>query len=133
VRFFSGARAGGDSEDWRPSVSIRRVIGLPGDSVRMEDYIFYVRPGGSAGFESEFEASGVRYPLIREGIPETWTEDLPFGTGMDAVELGPDQYFLASDDRVSGLDSRHRGAVSEHAFLSRVVLRYWPASRLGRP
>lgn len=133
TRFFTGGRAGGDDADWRPEVTLRRIIALPGDTVRMEDFIFYVRTPDGEGFRSEFEASGVRYALEREGMPESWSGELPFGTTMEPVELGETEYFLAADNRLSGLDSRHRGPVSAEALRSRVVLRYWPASRFGRP
>lgn len=133
VRFFTGNTLGTGPEDWRPEVTLRRVIAVPGDAVRMEDFIFYVRQGESGQFRSEFELSETRYALIRDGAPETWREELPFSSSMETVELGTDEYFLASDDRVAGLDSRHRGPVSAGAFLSRVLLRYWPLSRFGAP
>lgn len=133
ARFFTGGRVGSDDADWRPEVSLRRIIALPGDTVRMEDYIFYLRTPERDGYHSEFEASGMRYALAREGMPESWSDELPFGAAMEPVQLGENEYFLAADDRLSGLDSRHRGPVSQEAIRSRVVIRYWPASRFGRP
>ena len=133
VRFFTAGRLGGAEDDWRPEVTLRRIVAVPGDTVRMDEFIFYVRDADSASFESEFEASGIRYPLIREGVPRDWSEDLPFASTMEEVELGDGEYFLASDNRIAGLDSRHRGPVAGEALLSRVLLRYWPLSRFGVP
>lgn len=133
VRFFTGRHGGRTPEDWRPEVSLRRIVGTPGDLVRMEDFIFYLRPGGDGTFRSEFEAAGIRYPLRRSDAPASWEEVLPFSAGMEATTIPEDAYFLATDNRTAGLDSRHRGAVPAAAIRSRVVLRYWPLSRFGRP
>lgn len=133
VRFFTAGRLGGEGDDWRPEVTLRRIVAVPGDTVRMEDFIFYVRGPDGDSFQSEFEASGIRYTLVREGIPRGWSADLPFAATMEEVELGENEYFLASDNRIAGLDSRHRGAVGGEELLSRVLLRYWPLSRFGVP
>lgn len=133
VRFFTGRRGGQRAEDWRPEVSLRRIVGLPGDAVRMEDFIFYLRPAAATTFRSEFEAAGIRYPLRRNDAPASWEEALPFSAAMEATAVPEDSYFLATDNRTAGLDSRHRGAVPAEAVRARVVLRYWPLSRFGRP
>jgi signal peptidase I len=133
ARFFTAGRLDGGEDDWRPKVTLRRIVAVPGDTVRMDEFIFYVRDADAASFESEFEASGIRYPLIREGVPRDWSEDLPFAATMEEVELGDGEYFLASDNRIAGLDSRHRGPVAGEALLSRVLIRYWPPSRFGVP
>ncbi|MFP4564954.1 MAG: signal peptidase I [Spirochaetaceae bacterium] len=133
LRFFSAGRLGDERDDWRSEIMLRRIVAVPGDTVRMDDFIFYVRDPAGGSFRSEFEASGIRYPLIRDGIPSGWSGDLPFAADMEAMELGENEYFLASDDRIAGLDSRHRGPASGERLLSRVVLRYWPISRFGVP
>ncbi len=133
TRFFTAGRVGGEEDDWRPEVTLRRIVAVPGDTVRMDDFIFYVRDADAGSFESEFEASGIRYPLIREGVPRDWSEELPFAATMEEVKLGDGEYFLATDNRIAGLDSRHRGPVDEEELLSRVLLRYWPLSRFGVP
>lgn len=133
VRFFTAGRLGRAEDDWRPEVTLRRIVAVPGDTVRMDDFIFYVRDPEVGSFESEFEASGIRYPLIREGAPRDWSDELPFAATMEEVELGNGEYFLAGDNRIAGLDSRHRGPVDGEELLSRVLLRYWPLSRFGVP
>jgi signal peptidase I len=133
VRFFTADSADTRSKDWRPDLVLRRVIALPGDSVRMEDFIFYVRPEGSDGFVSEFEASGKRYPLVRETDGAEWARDLPFAGTTATVELADGEYFLATDNRTAGIDSRYGGPVERAAFRSRALLRYWPLDRFGTP
>jgi signal peptidase I len=133
LRFFTGQSRSVAEEDWRPEVTFRRVIGVPGDTVRMEDFIFYVRGAGADTFSSEFEASGARYPLIRDGNPESWAPDFPFGEAMDPIDLGDGRYFLAGDNRPAAIDSRHQGPVEEGRVLSRVIIRYWPFRRFGVP
>jgi signal peptidase I len=133
ARFFTGQREPSDAEDWRPEVALRRVIALPGDEVRMEDFIFYVKTGESESFVSEFEASGVRYALIRQMGEDRWSEELPFGPSMQARSLGEGEYFLAADNRIAGIDSRHNGPSSADPLRARILLRYWPFDRFGAP
>ena len=133
VRFFTGRNTRLGGSDWRPEIVVRRVIAVPGDTVRMEDYIFYVRPAHAESFMSEFEASRVRYPLLRQDPPEGGGADFPFGANREPVERGEGQYFLAGDNRTGVLDSRHRGAVGAEDLRARIVMRYWPFSRFGVP
>jgi signal peptidase I len=133
VRFFTGRHARLGQDDWRPEIVVRRVIAVPGDTVRMEDYIFYVRPADAESYGSEFEVSGVRYPLRREDPPAGWGADFPFGGNMEPVELAEGQYFLAGDNRTAALDSRHRGPANAKDLRARVLMRYWPVARFGVP
>lgn len=133
VGFFTAQRRGLTGGDWRPEVILRRVVALPGDTVRMEDSVFYVRPAGEDEFVSEFEASRLRYPLAREDDEGNWPEELPFGRTMDQLTLGEQEFFLAADNRREAIDSRYGGAVSQSDLRSRVVLRYYPFRRFGVP
>ena len=59
LRFFSAQRLGLD----RSPPVIKRVVGLPGDVVKMENFIVYVRTPGTMHFLTEYEVSGKAYDL----------------------------------------------------------------------
>lgn len=85
---------------------VKRVIGLPGDVVAMEDG--FVRVNGKTLEEP--------YLTVRD------TSDL------DTVELGEKEYFVLGDNRRGSNDSRNWGPVPEENILGKVWLVYWPLS-----
>lgn len=112
---------------------LERVIALPGDTVLMEDFVFKVKPAGQAHFLTEFELSDLRYDIEKPELPEGWKDSFPLSGHMASRVLGKDEYFLAGDDRGSSSDSRYWGPLSLSRFRAKVLLRYWPLSRLGNP
>lgn len=140
VSFFTARRVSLFSGDEESPWIVKRVIAVPGDTVRIERFRAAVRPQGETTFRSEEGApveggstADADYRIEAAPLPEPWSDDLPFSGSIDDITLGPDEYFLLGDNRPISLDSRHFGPVSADAFLSLVVLRYWPISRFGRP
>ena len=132
VRFFTlAARRAGEEPGWRSSVQIRRVIGLPGDTVRVERFVAYVRREGDAAYQSEFELAGREYPLVADPGPERWEPLDPFGSAAEEVVVPAGHVFVLADDRVHGLDSRHWGVVRIDALHGKIALRYWPLRRFS--
>lgn len=117
----------------RGTRSVRRVIGLPGDTVRMESWVLFVRPRDSSGFGSEHELSPARYATTHAPVPEGWRADLP-GSGFMAETTVPDgQYFLAGDHRGSSADSTMRGTYRAAEIRGDLLFRFWPPTRIGIP
>lgn len=108
-----------------------RVVGLPGDTIAMEDHVFKVKPAGSDQFLTEFELSSKRYDVSHDEAPELWSPDLPDSGHMDARTLGNDECFLAGDARSASSDSRLWGPARLDRLRDRVLLRYWPPKRFG--
>ena len=134
LRFFTlHHRRIDDGAAWDSSLQIKRLIGLPGDTVRIERFVAYVRPAGELEYAAEFALSGRRYEIAAEDRPGAWEPLDPFGPAMEEIVLGDNDYFVLSDDRSRGLDSRHWGPIAPAAVVSRVSLRYWPLSRVGVP
>lgn len=136
VSFFTGRRVSLLDEETESNWVVKRVIGVPGDTVRMEEFVASVRPSGESTFLPEFtlaENGRREYSLDRSAVPEGWEARFPFSGGLAEVTLGPDEYFVLGDNRTSSLDSRHWGPVRGESMLALVVLRYWPMSRFGFP
>jgi signal peptidase I len=115
-----------------PRYLIKRVIGLPGDTVRMSGYVAYIKAAGSPAFVPEQELLGSSYTLRTETLPAGWTEDLPFSGSLAPMTLADGQYFVLGDNRPDSSDSRSWGPVEGEKILGRAFFRYWPAARGGR-
>jgi len=91
---------------------IKRIIGLPGETVKIENnqIIIYnqFNPEGEILDESDYLTAKV----------VTW--------GRIRMELGPDEYFVLGDNRPASSDSRQWGVLEEDNIIGRVWLRVWP-------
>ena len=107
-------------EDDRGTPFIKRVIGLPGETVEIrDDGQVYVN--GSALDEATYtyaNGAGVNEPTTPQSDQATWT-------------LGHDELFVMGDHRERSADSRSFGPVAESSIVGRAFLRYWPASTIG--
>ena len=94
---------------------VKRVIGLPGEKVTIEDAKIYIN-------DSET-------PLKEDYLKETWTE----ATGPFEFEVPKDSYLVFGDNRNDSIDSREPevGAVRREDILGRAVFRVWPLTEFG--
>ncbi len=116
---------------WDGSATLRRVVGLPGDTVRIENSTASVKPRGEPYFLSEYELSKKPYSLLDDGLPQGWRSTFPFGQSVTERVLGSDEYFVLSDHRSVGSDSRTWGPVRRAAIQGSAVLKYWPPHQFG--
>lgn len=90
---------------------IKRVIGLPGDAVRIDH--------GNVFVNNRY----VREPYV----PARFTDDRT--TPM--MRLGPDQYFVLGDHRNVASDSRDFGPVARNLIYGKASFVYWPMDQAG--
>ena len=90
---------------------LKRVIGLPGESLRVGTSVLINRR-----------------PLIE---PYAMGES-PQNQFRGANQLPEGEYFLIGDNRAASTDSRDFGAVLRDRIEGIAVARYWPVSRVGR-
>lgn len=111
--------------------TLRRVVGFPGDTIYMKDYVLYIKPADSAHFLTEFELSDKEYDIYMASVPDDWDKSLGLCGVMPEKKLGTDEYFVLCDNRVSGLDSRIWGAVSQKNIAGKALLQYFPFNKFG--
>jgi signal peptidase I len=131
LRFFTAQRVSVTGREKR--FFMKRVIGLPGDEVSMTNFVLRVRVKGMAHTLTEYEVSERDYVLEIPQVPALWDDSIPFSGNMDRITLGEGQCFVLSDDRSNTNDSRTWGPLPVGAVTGKVLFRYWPLNRLGRP
>jgi signal peptidase I len=101
---------------------VKRLIGLPGDTVREDDngFILIRRPGTSAW-------TRLKEPYVTTSARAADTRH--FGTTWKTVPKG--EYFLLGDNRAESCDSRTWGAVPRSSLIGPVILTYWPPDRIS--
>jgi len=93
-----------------PSVSfIKRVVGVPGDTVELKRGVLYV--------------NAVR---VDEGYVKLKDED-----SHPSVEVKKGYYYVLGDHRNSSNDSRNWGEVPEKYIYGKAFFRFWPLSKVG--
>ncbi|PIR47594.1 signal peptidase I [Candidatus Uhrbacteria bacterium CG10_big_fil_rev_8_21_14_0_10_50_16] len=94
---------------------IKRIIGLPGDTVRVQD--------GKVTVIDSAHTNGVV-------LQETYVSQ-PVTLGSEYVTLNPDEYFVLGDNRPASMDSRSFGPIKSEHIVGRVWLRGLPLDRFS--
>ena len=123
--FQSGAKAVAEGN------VLRRVVGLPGDTLYMKDYILYIKPSGNSHFLTEFELSDISYDINVSGLPEGWDNIMGAAGTMEEVTLGTGEYFLLCDNRTVGIDSRIWGVIPKNKIAGKALFQYFPFTGFG--
>jgi signal peptidase I len=90
---------------------IKRVIGLPGDSIEVRTGHLYVN-----GNE-----------LLEPYVPAIYLD----GSSYPPRQIPSDSYFVMGDHRDSSNDSRMFGPVPREYIYGKAVFAYWPADHFG--
>lgn len=90
---------------------IKRVIGLPGETVELRDGQVYIN--GRLWLE----------PYVSETCE-------PVICPNSIWQIGDDEYFVMGDNRNHSQDSRSYGTIPQTAIVGKAILRYWPFSEL---
>ncbi len=114
-----------ETSTWGKS-EVYRIIGVPGDTLYVENYITHIREGGSGHFLTEFELSKISYDVMTTNYPSNWDMNIGAQGQTEQITLKKGEYYLLSDNRVVALDSRVFGPVSADNITGKVFLQYFP-------
>ena len=93
---------------------IKRIIGLPGETVQIVDGTIYING---------------------EVLGESYGREVMKNSGMaaDPITLGDDEYFVLGDNRNDSTDSRDPsvGKIKRNQIIGRAWVRIWPLSKIG--
>ena len=125
---FDAHAADGRPESERHEDYIKRVIGLPGDLVRVQRGIVYVNghPLTEGYIQHTTQSQLEFYPPPSGLLDEPIEQD---STGMFAVRVQPDCIFVMGDNRGHSTDSRGFGPVKTSLIRGKVRIRMLPLSR----
>ncbi len=83
---------------------IKRIVGLPGDHVEINDGIVYING---------------------EALDEPYTENTPT-KGQSDITLNENEYFVLGDNRDDSYDSRDIGSINKKALIGKVIAKWFP-------
>lgn len=95
---------------------IKRIIGLPGDTIKVSGGYVYLN---SVKLEEKYinnPGSVLAGRFLREGAE---------------IVVPPDQFFVMGDNRLHSSDSREWGLITRSEIVGRAFFRYWPISQFG--
>ncbi len=95
---------------------IKRIIGLPGDTVSVQNDAMYVN------------GQKVDEPYLAPDTPIFGGAYLAEG---QSIVVPPDSYFMMGDNRAHSSDSREFGPINQTDFIGTAIFRYWPFSQMG--
>jgi signal peptidase I len=97
----------------------KRIVGEPGERVRISDGKLYVN---DARVSITNSAGEIFYPL---------TEQLMSHNPQVDVQIPQDQYFAVGDNSTNSFDSRFWGCLPAKNIMGRIWICYWPPQRMG--
>jgi signal peptidase I len=115
---------------------VKRVIGLPGDHLKMIDQAVYINgqalnePYAVHDPEVRYDPFNYSFPPLRDqmipvNVIDEWRSELRKYVQGDEIVVPPGKYFAMGDNRDHSQDSRYWGFVDRDAVMGRPFLIYW--------
>ncbi|MFD1466011.1 signal peptidase I [Lapidilactobacillus mulanensis] len=98
---------------------IKRVIGLPGDTVEAKNDQVYIN------------GKKINEPyLTKYAVTGNFTQDFTLSSLLGRSTVPKDSYFVLGDNRPISKDSRRIGFIKKSAIKGVTRLRYWPLNKI---
>lgn len=95
---------------------IKRIIGLPGDTVMLQDGQIFIN------------GTQLNEPYLD---PSVITRPGSFAAEGKVITVPEDQYFVMGDNRDHSFDSRNLGFIDKSKFIGKAWIIYWPPQDAG--
>lgn len=99
-----------ENEDGEKKLLIKRIIGLPGETVTVKDGEVYI------------DGLLLEEDYLKDGITPG---------EIDNCRVPEGQLFVMGDNRVVSIDSRELGCIGEDTVMGKAVLRLYPFNQIG--
>lgn len=108
---------------------IKRLVGMPGDTLKIVDGVLYIRPHGEDSFRPATDFADV-FGRIYSG-KGGYHGHIAGGLLKPGAEytVPADCYFALGDNSRNSLDSRYWGPVPRRNIIGRALNVFWPVSR----
>ena len=102
---------------------IKRIVGLPGETVKIEDGHVYIKPVDSTEFfllQENYISDVIATRMREEGLRK----------GYNEVTLGENEYYVLGDNRPVSNDSRNLGPFTNDRIKGVAIIRVYPLSEM---
>ena len=114
---------------------VKRLVGLPGDTLKLVDGMLYVKPENEQEFRKITDFSP-EFDKIFSGLGgyHGYTYGRPpqmqyLMNEYDTFTVPEDHYFMLGDNSAGSLDSRSLGTVPRSNIVGKAMFVFWPFSR----
>lgn len=131
-----------ETEDGQTKEIVKRVIGMPGDTITYNDDTLYINGKEvdekyldeyKQAFDDDQLQDIYAYNSLFQELAEkadAFTTDSDGNTEF-TVKVPKGEYYLVGDDRIVSKDSREVGTFPKSSIVGEVKFRFWPLSKIG--
>lgn len=131
-----------ETEDGQTKEIVKRVIGMPGDTITYNDDTLYINGKEvdekyldeyKQAFDDDQLQDIYAYNSLFQELAEkadAFTTDSDGNTEF-TVKVPKGEYYLMGDDRIVSKDSREFGTFPKSSIVGEVKFRFWPLSKIG--
>lgn len=131
-----------ETEDGETKEIVKRVIGMPGDTITYNDDTLYINGKEvdekyldeyKQAFDDDQLQDIYAYNSLFQELAEkadAFTTDSDGNTEF-TVKVPKGEYYLMGDDRIVSKDSREVGTFPKSSIVGEVKFRFWPLSKIG--